>query len=247
MPLTPKTHSSSGQHTVVLFDIDGTLLRSGGAARGALEKAMQKVYGVAPQPHVVLDGKTDPQIVRELALSGTGMQQAEVDERIADFYEAYLSILRESIADSPGRIQLFPGVANLIEALRSREDVTIGLLTGNIEEGAYLKVAAAGLDPTIFRVGSFGSDHPVRNELAAIARKRVCSLLEQEVANDRIVVTGDTPHDISCGRAIGARTIGVATGRYSVVDLRAAGADVALPDLTDTQLVMETITATRTE
>lgn len=247
MSLTPKTSNSSRAQTVVLFDIDGTLLRSGGAARGALEQAMQQVYGVPPQPDVVLDGKTDPQIVRELAAAGSGLSHQDVDARLDSFFDAYLSILRDAISASPGRIQLYPGVADLIEALRSRSDVIIGLLTGNIEEGARLKIAAAGLDPSTFRLGSFGSDHPVRNELAAIARKRACSLLGQDIAAERIVVTGDTPHDISCGRAIGARTIGVATGRYTVSDLEAAGAHVALPDLRDTRLVVETITSISTE
>ena len=247
MPLTSKVSSSSNKHTVVLFDIDGTLLRSGGAARGALEQAMQKVYGVPPLPDLVLDGKTDQQIVRELAHAGNGLSHSEVDARLSDFYDAYLGILRDSITASPGRIQLFPGVADLVEALRMRPDITIGLLTGNIEEGARMKLAAAGLNSSIFRVGSIGSDHPVRNELAAIARKRACSLLQQEIASENIVVTGDTPHDISCGRAIGARTIGVATGRYSVAELESAGADHALPDLRNTQLVMNTIMPTRTE
>jgi phosphoglycolate phosphatase len=247
MSLTPKKSSSSHPKTVVLFDIDGTLLRSGGAARGALEQAMEKVYGVPPQPDVVLDGKTDPQIVRELAAAGRGLSQTDVDARLDSFFDAYLSILRDAISSSPGRIRLFPGVAELIGALESREDVTIGLLTGNIEEGARLKIAAAGLDPSIFRLGSFGSDHSVRSELAAIARKRACSLLGEDIAAERIVVTGDTPHDISCGRAIGARTIGVATGRYTVSDLQAAGAHVALPDLRDTGLILETMTSISTE
>jgi phosphoglycolate phosphatase-like HAD superfamily hydrolase len=134
-----------------------------------------------------------------------------------------------------------PGVTELLAALDARDDVTLGLLTGNLVEGARAKLEAVGIDPRIFVVGAFGSDHELRPELPAIAQRRAREVLGIEVQGRDVVVIGDTPADVECGREIGARAIGVATGRYSTNELAAHGAAAVFSDLTDTDAIVRAI------
>jgi phosphoglycolate phosphatase-like HAD superfamily hydrolase len=133
------------------------------------------------------------------------------------------------------------GVAELLDALESREDRILGLLTGNLIDGATRKLRAVGIDPTRFRVGAFGSDHEHRPELPAIAKRRALESLGLLIPGERIVIIGDTPSDIDCGRGIGARAIAVATGRFSVDELASHAPYAVFPDLRDTQAVMRAI------
>jgi phosphoglycolate phosphatase len=136
---------------------------------------------------------------------------------------------------------LYPGVPELLDALENQDGIIIGLLTGNIEAGAIKKLEAAGLDPSRFRINAFGSDNAHRPELPAIAQRRANEMLGVELVGNRIVVIGDTPADIECGRSIGARAIGVATGRYSVEELAAHSPYAVFKDLGDTPTVLKTI------
>jgi phosphoglycolate phosphatase-like HAD superfamily hydrolase len=132
-------------------------------------------------------------------------------------------------------------VRTLLDELEARDDVLLGLLTGNVHEGAKAKLAAVGIAPERFRIGAFGSDHEHRPQLPAIARERAAALLGREIPGRDVVVIGDTPADVECGREIGARAIGVATGRYSVEELRSRGAAAVFPDLSDVDAVMAAI------
>jgi phosphoglycolate phosphatase-like HAD superfamily hydrolase len=147
-------------------------------------------------------------------------------------------LLEDELSRPGQRTTVYPGVHELLAALEGRRDCVVGLLTGNVREGARLKLRSAGIDIGRFRVGAFGSDHGERGELPAIAQRRMRELLGLEVAGRDIVIMGDTPADVACGRAIGARAVAVATGSYSVPDLLAEGAYTAFADFSDTRAVV---------
>ncbi len=227
---------------LVLFDIDGTILWTDGAGRRAVHAALTEVFGtVGPDGHR-FDGKTDPQIVREL-MRMDGHDDAAIDERLDASIDSYVANLERELA-APDAVppRVLPGVVALLDALEARPDVVLGLLTGNVIAGARAKLAAVGIDFARFRVNAFGSDHEHRPELPAIARARAREVLGHEVAGGDVVVIGDTPADIQCGRGIGARAIGVATGRYSVEELAEHAPAAVFTDLTDTAAVVRAVT-----
>ncbi len=133
------------------------------------------------------------------------------------------------------------GVLELLDALDNEERVVVGLLTGNIETGARAKLTAAGIDPSRFRVNAFGSDGELRPELPAIAQRRASELLGVDVEGNRLVIIGDTPHDIQCGESIGARAIAVATGGYTTEQLAAYEPYALFENLADTDAVLSAI------
>ena len=228
---------------LALFDIDGTLLLSDGAGRRAIHRALLEVFGgVGPEDHR-FDGKTDPQIVREL-MRHEGHDDAHIDSRMERLLERYVTYLTEEMADPRHDPQVLPGVIPLLEALHVRDDVVLGLLTGNLFEGARVKLAGVGIDPDLFVVGAFGSDHENRPELPAIALARANDQLGLDLGGGDVVVIGDTPADVTCGRGIGARAIGVATGRFSTGELAEYGAMAAFVDLSDTPAVVRAIIGT---
>jgi phosphoglycolate phosphatase len=228
---------------VVLFDIDGTILSTDGAGRRAVHQALEEVFGApAPEGHE-FDGKTDPQIVREL-MRLAGMTADEVEERLPHAIERYVELLHAELGPGASHAdKVYHGVRDLLDALESRDDVLLGLLTGNVRAGARAKLVAVGIEPDRFKVGAFGSDHADRPELPAIARSRAEALLGVSVSGRNVVVIGDTPADMGCGRGIGARAIGVATGRYTVAQLEACEAGVVFADLSDTEAVLRAILA----
>lgn len=225
---------------LVLFDIDGTVLLSDGAGKRAVQRALVEVFGSHGPPDHRFDGKTDPQIIREL-MRHDGHADDHIDDRLGPVIDRYVAMLGEEL-DAPGhRPYLLPGVAELLDALEARADVIIGLLTGNVLDGARAKLSAVGLDPDRFIVGAFGSDHERRAELPAIARRRTEETLGHFVSGEDIVIIGDTPADVHCGRSLGVRAIGVATGRYSCAELLECGAFAVFDDLSDTGAVMDAI------
>lgn len=225
--------------TIVLFDIDGTILRSDGAGRRAMEAALVRHFGTPGDPAYRYDGKTDRQIVREL-MRGAGFDDATIDERADALIADYLARLRVELA-RPGAVRLLPGVTALVDEVERHDDMVLGLLTGNVREGAEAKLAAAGLDAARFVVGAFGSDHEERPRLPAVAHGRAVAHVGAHVPGERLVVIGDTPFDLHCGRAIGARAIGVATGSYSVAQLAEHEPWAVFADLSDTAGVMRTL------
>jgi phosphoglycolate phosphatase-like HAD superfamily hydrolase len=227
---------------LVLFDIDGTVLLSDGAGKRAVMRAMQEVYGgTGPENHR-FDGKTDPQIVRELQRLA-GHADDHIDAHLPRAIGRYVELLTEELDRTGHRAYTLPGITALLDALERRDDVVLGLLTGNVVEGARAKLTAVGIDPDRFEVGAYGSDHEVRSRLPAIARQRVMDSHGHEFAGHDIVIIGDTPSDVQCGQSLGVRAIGVATGHYSVDDLMAVGAYAAFDDLSDTDAVVAAIFA----
>ena len=225
---------------LVLFDIDGTLLLTDGAGKRAIHRALIDVFGgTGPHDHR-FDGKTDPQIVREL-MRLEGHADAHIDEHMPPVFERYVDYLHEELRSGSAGVCVMPGVQDLLEALDARDDVILGLLTGNLEAGARAKLGSAGIDPTRFRVGAYGSDHETRGELPAVAQRRARGTLGVDVSGGDVVVIGDTPADIQCGRSIGARAIGVATGHYSVKELWAHDPAAVFEDLTPTREVVDVI------
>lgn len=231
---------------LLLFDIDGTILWTDGAGRRAIHRALIEVAGA---PGMVegyrLDGKTDPQIVREL-LALAGHADAGRSDRVAAVCERYVELLAAELERPGAATRLLPGVAELLEALRpaeARGDALVGLLTGNVVNGAALKLRAAGLDAGRFAVGAFGSDGHHRPDLPPVALARAREYSGRVIAGADVVIVGDTPADVACARPIGARTVAVATGHYSVDELGGTGADHVFPDLADTAAVLDALLA----
>ncbi len=224
---------------LVLFDVDGTLVDSGGAGRAALGRAMVRVFGEAgPIDTFDFHGRTDPSIVRGL-LRAQGREDAWIDARMHEVWAPYLELLAEELAARNGRAHPYPGAAELLARLAERSGVTLGLVTGNLEEGARRKLAAAGVRAP-FRVGGYGSDAERRDDLPPVALRRAAELgLRFQPAD--VWVVGDTPADIQCGRASGLRTLAVATGRHAAATLREHGAEVVVEDFSDVTGVAETL------
>ena len=225
---------------VVLFDIDGTLLWTDGAGRRAVNRAIEEVFGVTPATAHEFDGKTDPLIVREL-MRLAGVSDETIEANLQPTLARYVELLHEELGKTDCRDMTFVGVGPLLDALEARDDVLLGLLTGNVREGAVAKLTAVGLDHHRFQLGAYGSDHGSRPELPAIARKRAEERLGTVVRGEDVVVIGDTPADMSCGNGIGARAIGVATGRYSVEQLLTCQPAAAFADFADTAGVVKAI------
>lgn len=225
---------------LVLFDIDGTLLSAGGAGARAVYAAMREVYGETGSTNGYnMGGRTDPQIVRELLLP-VGYTVQDVEAGLDALWQAYLRNLRVELEKS--RIHALPGIPALLDRLEASGDPTVlGLLTGNVEQGARLKVDAAGLGFDRFRVGAYGSDHWQRPELPAVAARRAREKTGIGFEGKEIVIIGDTPFDISCGAHLGVRTIATATGTHSTDDLAEHNPDYLFDDLSDTDAVWRAI------
>jgi phosphoglycolate phosphatase-like HAD superfamily hydrolase len=162
-------------------------------------------------------------------------------DEIGELLGLYVARLERELDEGQRRPVLCAGVMEVLTALEPRPDVTLGLLTGNLERGATLKLAAVGIDIARFRVNAFGSDEEHRARLPAVAQRRARELLGLDVRGDRVVIIGDTPADITCGQEIGARAIAVATGRYSLEALAAHAPAAVFADLADTDAVVHAI------
>ena len=225
---------------LVLFDIDGTILLTNGAGKRAVHRALADVFGATGPADPRFDGKTDPQIVREL-MRLEGHADEHIDARMQPLLDRYVLYLHEELRASERPVRVMPGVFELLDSLEARHDILMGLLTGNLAAGARAKLAAGGIDPHRFRVGAYGSDHELRGELPAMAQRRARDELGVVVEGSDIVVIGDTPADLHCGRSIGARAIGVATGHYSVAELRSHDPAAVFEDLSCTAEVLQAI------
>jgi phosphoglycolate phosphatase-like HAD superfamily hydrolase len=216
---------------LVLFDVDGTLITASGAGRRALERALHEVYGTAgPIDRYDFRGGTDPQIVRDL-LQLAGLSDTVIDAGLATLYRRYEERLLEEVGDGRG-VTVYPGVRALVGALAADAGAVVGLLTGNIEAGARIKLLPTGLWPR-FRVGAYGSDHADRTRLPVVAARRAEALVRRTFGGAETVIIGDTPRDIRCARAFGAAAIAVATGWHGPDDLAAHAPDHLFPDFSD--------------
>jgi len=231
---------SSNGHRLVLFDIDGTLLSAGKAARESVLAALEEVYGWDPSSGRAHDfsGKTDPQIVRELVLDCVGSRRCEAAlERALDLY---LNELERRLQG--GAVAVKPGIPELLRRLSGEARVRLGLLTGNLERGARLKLDPPGFN-RYFPFGAFGSDSADRYELPRIAVERAREHSGIEFAGKSIVVVGDSVHDVACGRSLGVRAIAVATGPTSADRLAAERPDALFSDFADVDAAFEAILA----
>jgi phosphoglycolate phosphatase len=210
-----------------LFDIDGTLLNSGGAGKIAIETALQEDFGVTIRTQVTYSGRTDRAIARDLMRFHGVAETAENSRRLVS---GYLQRLPAALAKHNGRV--LPGIAALLQTLAERDDVAVGLLTGNIREGAHVKLGHFGLNDH-FAFGGFGDHHWERDDVAREALAAIHGLHGNTVPLQRVWVIGDTPLDVQCARAIGARVVAVATGLHTVDQLRATEPDLLLADLSD--------------
>jgi phosphoglycolate phosphatase-like HAD superfamily hydrolase len=221
---------------LLLFDIDGTLLISGGAGENALKDAMRDRFGVDEDlSGIVLAGATDALIARKLLAKHA---LPDTTENISALLDSYLHHLAGRMPRHNGT--LLPGIVDLLERLKDRPDCVLALLTGNLRRGAEIKLTHYGVWD-YFGFGAFADDHHDRNELGPFARARALELHGEEFPPERIFVIGDTPKDIECGRAIGAKTVAIATGHYPVADLAEHRPDFLFTDLSDTDAVLRAL------
>ena len=226
---------------LVLFDIDGTILLTAGAGRRAIVTAISEAVGhhTALQ-QVRFDGKTDPQIVTEL-LEAAGHSGPHESAHVNALCRRYVDLLELELQRPTSCTTVMPGILPLLDRLEAESGVVLGLLTGNLADGAALKLKSAGLDPQRFRVGAYGSDAAHRPALPPIAARRAEPYFGRVPSGPEVVIIGDTPADIACGECISARAVGVATGAYSVSALEACGPHVVFENLSDTDRVLEAI------
>lgn len=237
----PKTARPTTAQRLVLFDIDGTILLTAGAGRRAITAALRSEVGDNTVfERIRFDGKTDPQIVAEM-LEAAGHPAARHSERVRSICRRYVQLLALELQRPTSRTTLMPGVGPLLDRLDTEPGVVLGLLTGNVAEGAALKLRSGGLDPERFRVGAYGSDAGHRHELPPIAAQRAVPFFGREPTGSEIVIIGDTPADIACGTGVAARAVAVATGSYTVADLMACTPHAVFEDLRDTQRVLQAI------
>ena len=225
---------------IALFDIDGTILRSKGAGRRSMERALTRAFGTTGPDTYRYDGKTDKQIVRE-TMKLAGFTDEQVDAQMDAVISDYVRELHVELDGGAHGTELLPGVAVLLDAVERHDDIVLGLLTGNVDAGAARKLGVVGVDHTRFRVKAFGSDHEHRPELPRIARDRASVLLGRTVDGAECVIIGDTPADVACSRPIGGKAIAVATGGYDVPALAACAPEAVFADLTDTDAVLRAI------
>ncbi|HET6342587.1 MAG TPA: HAD family hydrolase [Gemmatimonadota bacterium] len=214
---------------LILFDIDGTLLTAGGAPRRAFRRALTEFFGTEGAAATDdFSGKTDPQIVYDL-MTAAGFGDNHIAERIAAVFESYVAGLAVELETETGH-RLLPGVSELVSRLAEDPRVVLGLVTGNVETGARLKLNHFGLWDR-FRVGAFGSDDRERDRLPPIAVERARELTGRSFVGEEVVVVGDTPADVRCARAAGAISVAVATGPPGRDTLAASDPDFLLDSL----------------
>jgi len=221
--------------TVVLFDVDGTLVLTGGAGGRAMTRAFQDLFSISDAFHdIPFSGRTDASILFDALASHRIPSDAPA---LGSFRGRYLDHLRAELArPGPGR-SVMPGIRPLLAELASRHDVYLALLTGNYEDGARLKLEHFDLW-RFFRCGAFGDEAYDRNILLPLALATIEAQGGPAVAASAAVVVGDTPLDVACAAASGARCLAVATGSHTADALRTAGADIVFDDLSDTRRVL---------
>lgn len=223
---------------LLLFDIDGTLLKAGGAGLRGMARACKEVFKIEELwSGLRVDGRADSSLLREVVRHHLGREISEAEKTL--FVKNYMSQLETELAIASG-FEVLPGVQNLIEHLISRKDVVLGLQTGNYEEAAYLKLRRAGLD-SYFQFGGFGSDSEDRPTLVKHAIDRANGRLKSGISPKRTFVIGDTEHDITAGKANGVKTLAVFTGWTPRERIEAVSPDHALESFADLDAFLEII------
>lgn len=224
---------------VLLFDIDGTLVHTGGSGKDAMNRAFAEIFGVANAlDGILLAGQTDPKIALD-AFQKLGMQWD--DDKVEEFKERYFIRLMEELQQPRPQRRLMPGFPQLLAKLRELPQTHLGLLTGNWRRGAEIKLSHFGLWK-YFEFGAFGDDDLDRNKLVPHAIRRAAEIFGSHPQRDRVYVIGDTPRDVQCARPHGATAIAVATGDYAVEVLRAEAPDFLFADLSDLDAFLRVFT-----
>ncbi len=223
---------------LVLFDVDNTLLYSGGAGGLAMKRAFHEVFGIEDGfRNIEFTGRTDMAILRD-ALARWSLLDGSFPRALEEFKESYLRHLADTLREASGRVM--PGIRGLLSAMEEEEQIRLGLATGNFRKGAMMKLAHYDLT-RFFGDGGFGEDAEDRAVVVELAIRRVARGDRLPRGNRSVYVVGDTPLDIAAAKANGAWAVAVATGPRSVPELREAGADLVFPDLSDTQTVLRVL------
>lgn len=218
---------------LLLFDIDGTIITSGGAGEQALRDAIKERFGKDEDfSDIVIAGATDARLA-DLILEKHNVPNTP--ENVSALLDSYLHHLPARLPKHQGRV--LPGIIELLDRLKTCDDCVLALLTGNLRRGAEIKLTHYGVWD-YFEFGAFADDHPDRNELGKFAAARALEAHGEEFPPERIYVIGDTPRDVECGRAIGAKTVAIATGNYPIAMLEAHQPDFLFGDLSDTDAVL---------
>lgn len=229
---------------ILLWDIDGTLIRSAkaGGYKVYTIPVLEEIFGTAGRlADMHVSGMTDLQIVFE-ALGDEGISQEEILARAEVLVSRLTEEARRVTGNGAKFFEVIPGVRDTLEALARHPRYESALVTGNIKPMAHLKMELVGLDQFFTLPGAFGDESHKRRDLPARAAERIRKHLQVDLAAEQFIVIGDTPNDIDCGRHFGARTVAVGTGRfYSNEEILACEPDALLPDLVDTELVIKTL------
>lgn len=233
VPQSESEVNSSNPKRLLLFDIDGTLVDTGGAGVRSLRKVLEQQFGIADDLEgIEIAGQTDSGIVQQILRR---QNITVTPETTAAFLDLYVELLEEELPQRRGRI--LPGIEELLPRLQARPHNVLGLLTGNIERGAKLKLAHHGIWD-FFEFGAFADDHHDRNQLGPFAQERARRRHSLDFVAGNVDVIGDTPHDIACGKAIEARTIAVTTGNFSRKQLAEHRPDRIVDDFSQVEEVM---------
>lgn len=226
---------------LLLFDVDGTLILSGGKGKNAMLAAVAQEFGHTPRQFTFKDfaGSTDPRIITTL-LTQNGISQTVTEADIQRVLRRYLVCLQEEMAG--GGVEVLPGVRELLSYARESGEFVLGLVTGNLAEGARIKLSPVGLYD-YFAVGAYGSDHIDRNLLPPIAVQRAEARFQIRFAPEKVWVIGDTPRDVECARVNHYRALAVATGGWPPAQLQESAPDALLPDLSDMEAVLKILRA----
>ncbi|HEX4566054.1 MAG TPA: HAD hydrolase-like protein [Vicinamibacterales bacterium] len=224
---------------LVLFDIDGTLVLTGRAGMRAMNRACEETVGHANALNgVAVAGRTDWIILHDvMANHGLSLDDVHLEE-LRRLYVTHLA--DEIVLPGEGVKDVMPGIRELLDRLHGRSDVALGLLTGNFEDGARIKLEYFDLWK-YFPVGAFGGDSPDRNALVPVALGRARDRGIADLPTARVLVVGDTPHDVACAHAVGAVAVAVATGGYTVDQLRETRADYVFKDLSDIEAFLKLV------
>ena len=215
---------------ILLFDIDGTLLLTGGVGKIAFEKTFEEVFGISEAwGDLRPDGKTDPILIDEIVTRC--LKRSSMREEYDRIGELYLKYFRQDI-EKADRFRLLPGVSKLLDELSLPDKYLLGIATGNFEEAAWLKLERGSIKK-YFQFGGFGSDFSERLKLTAVALERGKKILGRAISNSDIYVIGDTPYDIAVGKKLGVQTIAVGTGSHTKADLAECNPDYYLDELTN--------------